>query len=136
MLMVALGVLAIAVYLPPDPRGYGTHENLPLGGGPCGALVMTGYPCPTCGMTTAFAYFVRGQWLRSIHAQPAGFVLALATAGSAVLALVTLARGRWPRVSLWALTPYRLFFGLLVLLLGSWVYKIVVGLWDGSLPYR
>ena len=87
-------------------------------------------------MTTAFAHVVRGQWLRALWVQPAGFVLALATIGLAVVSAWTLLRGRWPRVPLGFMTPYRLFLGLLVLLLGSWAFKIVVGLLDHSLPHR
>lgn len=127
-------VLGVAVYVRPDPRGFGTHAA--LGFGPCGMLVTTGYPCPTCGMTTAFAYVVRGQWLRALWAQPAGFVLGVGTIGLAGVAAWTIVRGRWPRVNLGFMTPYRLFLGLLVLLLGSWAFKIVVGLMDHSLPYR
>ena len=32
-----------------------------------------GLPCPSCGMTTSFAYFVRGNLLASIYVQPIGF---------------------------------------------------------------
>jgi hypothetical protein len=129
-----LAVLILAAWLKPDPRGFGTHAQ--LGTGPCGMLIMTGYPCPTCGMTTAFAHLVRGQWLRALWVQPAGFALGL---GALVLTGVSawaLVRGRWPRIRLGFLSPYRLFLGLLMLLLGSWAFKIVVGLIEGTLPYR
>ena len=97
---------------------------------------MTGYPCPTCGMTTAFAHLVRGQLWRALWAQPAGFVLAIAVFVLTGLCIWTLVRGCWPRLNLWLITPYRLFLGLLVLLLGGWAFKIVAGLADGTLPYR
>ena len=42
--------------------------------------------------------------------------------------------GRWPVVNLFWVTPFRLFLALLVLLLGGWGFKLVVGLLDGSLP--
>jgi len=128
-----LAVLGVAVALKPDPRGYGTHEQ--LGGGPCGMLVMTGLPCPTCGMTTAFANTVRGQWLQALRAQPAGFVLALATLGMAVLCGWVLVRGRWPVIERFV-APYALFVVLLVLLVGGWAAKIVIGFMDGTLPYH
>ncbi len=134
-LLPCLAVLGLALYLKPDPRGYGTHSQ--LGGGQCGMLIMTGYPCPTCGMTTAFAHFVRGQWLRAVWVQPAGFVLAAATTGLTAIAFWTLLRGRWPRMRLPAfITPYRLFWALLVMLLGSWAFKIVVGLATHTLPFE
>lgn len=128
------GVLAIAAWLKPDARGYGTHEQ--LGGAPCGLLVRTGLPCPTCGMTTAFAFFMRGNWLRSVYAQPTGFLLALATAAMALLALRCMLTGRAPRLNFWVITPYRIFATLLILLIGGWAAKIAIGLLDGSLPFR
>ena len=134
VLLGCLAILSLAAWLKPDPHGFGTHAQ--LGTGPCGALVMTGYPCPTCGMTTAFAHTVRGQWLRAFWVQPAGFVLALGTIALGGVAGWTVLYGRWPRLRLRFVTPYRLFLGLLVLLLGGWAFKIVVGLAEGTLPYR
>ncbi|MBU0637560.1 MAG: DUF2752 domain-containing protein [Planctomycetes bacterium] len=127
-------VLGTSAWLKPDERGYGTHEQ--LGGGPCGMLVTTGLPCPTCGMTTAFAHTVRGQWWRAFWAQPTGFVLALGTAAAVVGGMWVLLAGRWPRWNLFFVTPYRLFLGLLILLLGGWGFKLAVGLLDGTLPLR
>lgn len=132
MLLGCLVVLSVAVYLSPDPRGFGTHEQ--LGAAPCGMLIVTGLPCPTCGMTTAFSYTVRGQWIRAFWAQPAGFVLALGTAAMALAAIWAVFRARWPQVNIWWLTPYRFFMGLLVLILAGWVFKIVTGLASGELP--
>jgi hypothetical protein len=68
-------VLATAGRLTPDPRGYGTHEQ--LGRPPCAILKLTGRPCPTCGMTTSFAWFVRGDLARSWRANPAGLFAAI-----------------------------------------------------------
>ena len=61
--------------LEPDPRGFGTHEQLGLR--PCAFATLTGRPCPTCGMTTAFAWFMRGRLDRSWRANPAGCLFAL-----------------------------------------------------------
>jgi hypothetical protein len=127
-----LGVLGLAAWLEPDPRGYGTAERF---GGPCGMLVTTGLPCPTCGMTTAFAYAVRGRFLAAAWAQPAGLVLALATGALAGVSLWTLGRGRWPQISVWIM-PHHLFLILLVVLLGGWAYKLVMVLLDKDFPYR
>jgi len=124
VLAVCLTVLGIAIWLKPDPRGVGTHEQ--LGGGPCGMLQWTGLPCPTCGMTTAFAHTVRGQWLRAFWAQPAGFVFALGTIVLAGVSGLALVRGRWPQVPYRWLSPNLLFGVLLALLLGGWVFKLLV----------
>jgi hypothetical protein len=70
-----MGLLAIAIRLEPDPRGFGTHTQLGLG--PCAYLTSTGRLCPTCGMTTAYAWVVRGNLGRSWQANPAGCLFAL-----------------------------------------------------------
>jgi hypothetical protein len=87
-------------------------------------------------MTTAFAYTVRGRFVRAFLAQPAGFLVALAVAACALGAGWVVLTGRMPAIRLPIVTPYRLFFGLLVLLLGSWAFKIVFGLLTGTLPYH
>jgi hypothetical protein len=127
-------VLTLAMWLEPDPRGYGTHQQ--LGFGKCGMLVTTGLPCPTCGMTTAFAYAVRGRLISAFLAQPAGLVLALGTVVCAIGAGWVVVTGSLPRVRVPIVTPYRLFVVLLGLLIGGWAFKIVFGLLTGTLPDR
>ncbi len=68
-----LGLLGIASGLEPEPSGLGTHRQLGLP--PCSFQVRTGQPCPTCGMTTAFAWMVRGRLWEAWRAQPAGCLL-------------------------------------------------------------
>ena len=65
---------SIAVLLKPDPRGFGTHQQLGLP--PCAFRFFVNRPCPGCGMTTCFAYFVRGQFAAALRANPAGTLLA------------------------------------------------------------
>src|ERR1700758_5102520 len=76
--LAALSMLVTARMLTPSPTGTGTHEA--LGFGECQFLARSGLPCPTCGMTTATAHFVRGHWLTSFYTQPMGFVVAFAAA--------------------------------------------------------
>ncbi len=127
-------VLGVAIKLKPDSRGYGTHQQ--LGAAPCGMIVRTGLPCPTCGMTTAFAHTVRGSWWAAFRAQPAGFVLALATIATVVISLRVVMTGRWPRALLNDRTVFRLFIALLVLLVAGWGFKLLTGFLDHSLPIR
>jgi len=70
-----VGLLGLARTLVPDPRGFGTHTQLGLR--PCAFLTMTGRLCPTCGMTTSFAWIMRGKVVRSWQANPAGCLLSL-----------------------------------------------------------
>ena len=127
-----LTVLGVAGWLEPSPTGVGTHEGLGLA--PCNMIVLTGYPCPTCGMTTAFAYTVRGQWLAAFNAQPAGLVLALACGVGAILAFVVLLTGRGWVLNWYRVSPTKLGLIGLGLILAGWMYKLIVGWLDGTLP--
>jgi hypothetical protein len=69
------GLLLVARRLDPDPRGFGTHTQLGLGA--CAYLSATGRFCPTCGMTTAFSWLVRGRLDCSWQANPAGCLLGI-----------------------------------------------------------
>jgi hypothetical protein len=57
----------------------GTHKES-LGLPPCNFLRTTGLPCPSCGMTTSFAWFAKGNLLASAYVQPMGAILALLAA--------------------------------------------------------
>lgn len=76
--LVALAVLITAALIRPDPSGMGTHRQLGLPA--CGWLASTGYPCPTCGMTTSFSAAANAKPLAAFVAQPFGAMFALATA--------------------------------------------------------
>jgi len=69
----SIAVLAVALAIEPDVRGHGTHTQLGLP--PCGFLLLTGSPCPGCGLTTAFAHGIRGQWSMAASANPLGLAL-------------------------------------------------------------
>lgn len=70
-----LSLLLVTRFLTPNESGMGTHRALGLP--PCGAIVMWGVPCPSCGMTTSWAWFVRGNFVRSWLANPGGLLLAV-----------------------------------------------------------
>lgn len=95
LVLSALGlaaVLGVACWLEPDPRGFGTHTQLGLA--PCTFAWVTGHRCPTCGMTTAFAWFARGRFLQSWRANPAGSLLAPTCVVLVPWLLAGAARGR------------------------------------------
>lgn len=97
VLLFVLGLLLLAGFglagrLSPDPRGYGTHQQLGLPG--CTFQMLTQWPCPSCGGTTAFAHFVRGQWPSAVRANAAAFVLALVCAALIPWSWVSAASGR------------------------------------------
>ena len=74
-----LAILLLAAYLRPSPSGMGTHQQ-GLGLPACNFLRTTGLPCPSCGMTTSFAWFAKGNLLASAYVQPMGTILALLAA--------------------------------------------------------
>lgn len=83
--------LAAAAAIEPDARGYGTHTQLGLP--PCGFLLLTGSPCPGCGLTTAFAHGIRGHWWLAVNANPLGLALFLAVCACIPLGVTAALRG-------------------------------------------
>jgi hypothetical protein len=69
------GGFLVAYRLEPDPRGFGTHQKLGLP--PCTIRVLFGVRCPSCGMTTSFANFTKGQWYDAARANVAGLLLSI-----------------------------------------------------------
>ena len=117
-----LAVLPVAAKLQPSPNGLGSHRQLGLQ--ECQFESRTGIPCPTCGMTTSFAHFVRGQILASFWVQPMGTILALLTT-MAFWAALYIAISARPAHRLLNLIPARYYLlPLLALLVLAWAWKI------------
>lgn len=125
-------VLGLAVFLKPDVRGHGTHEQLGLP--PCGFMTGSGLPCPTCGMTTSFALLMHGHPLAAVIAQPAGAVLCVAAMIVMFVAMRVVVSGRMPRIRWERINPVHLVLAIGVLLMGAWGFKIAHGLMTGQLP--
>lgn len=128
--MIALAVFAlgtavfvVAAFVQPSPQQIGTHTQ--LGFPPCTAMLLTGHPCPSCGMTTAFAWTVRGRVDQAFAAQPAGAALALGTFVTILAAFSTLVTGKTWRVNWVLLPPHRLAAAAVMILLAAWIYKLI-----------
>ena len=122
---VVLGTGAAFVFalsrVPPDPRGFGTHEL--LGMEPCSWAVSGGLPCPTCGVTTAACHLVHLSPFQAVATQPFGAALAGFGIWLAAVAGISLIR-RSSFVDKLARLPYAtLLISGILLLLGSWFYK-------------
>ncbi|MCA9038914.1 MAG: DUF2752 domain-containing protein [Planctomycetaceae bacterium] len=122
-LLLILG-FALAMYLTPNPNGSGTHQQLGLP--PCTMKVVMGIPCPSCGMTTSFSNFVRGNMIAALSANPAGVLLATLSLLCIPWCWVSIARRR-----LWKIAqPDRAVLFLLVLICSSsmlqWVFRLLV----------
>jgi hypothetical protein len=100
LLAIAAGlatVFGVAFWLNPyepdgTPRTMATHTQ--LGVPPCNFIVMTGKPCPACGMSTSFALLVRGDVAASLRANWAGTLIAVLWAVTMVWALASGLKGR------------------------------------------
>ena len=123
LMALAGAVLGVARLLQPSPRGVGTHEQLGLPA--CFFLKLTGWPCPSCGLTTSFAHAARLDFHEALVAQPFGLLAFFVT-----LSLVPLAgylirrRVPWQRV-IHARGVDAALYTLLALYAIGWVYKIV-----------
>lgn len=120
-----LGGFVLAFSLTPDPRGFGTHERLGLP--PCTFRALFGIRCPTCGMTTSFAYLTRGRFSQALEANAAGVVLAAACAVQIPWCWGSAIRGRLIGVS----RPTQTLLALLLVLAGvsllNWLWPMVRG---------
>jgi hypothetical protein len=142
--LVALGIatgcltlLLLAASLTPNASGMGTHTGLTfLKLRPCNFLYTSGIPCPSCGMTTSFSYFVRGNVLASFYLQPMGFVLAALCAVGFWVGGYEAVTGR-PAHRIFRQIPYNYWLiPLLGFALLAWAWKIWIHVrgWDGWGP--
>jgi hypothetical protein len=128
-------VFGVALWLDPyqgdgTARRMETHRQLGLP--PCTFYVVTGLPCPSCGMTTSFALLVRGDLWHSVRANAVGTLLAmfgLVMIPWCVIAALT-GRTLFVRSMERAATIVVLFFlGLMIL---RWIVVISTGWWQSA----
>ncbi len=85
---------------------------------------MWGFPCVTCGMTTAFSHAAQGDLVASLRVQPMGCVLAVLTSVICSVSAHTAASGsRALEATLQLLQP-RTLIGLGAMLMAAWAYTI------------
>lgn len=131
---LCLAVLAVAIYLQPDARGYGTHERLGLP--PCGFMITTGLPCPTCGMTSSFTFMMHGHPLRALIIQPAGALLCLASIFAVLYGYSAAFQGHLLTIQWDRLGPVRVALTLTLIFLGAWGFKLALGILSGEFPAK
>ncbi len=120
--LALLGMLVFAMWLTPDPRGFGTHEQLGLP--PCLLRYYTGVPCPFCGMTTAFSLMAHGRVQESFVIQPAGaFAFLCAAILAPVLIALALAGRKIPAALDESVTRAVTGAGFVVVI-GAWLYTL------------
>jgi uncharacterized protein DUF2752 len=90
---ILLALLVTACCLTPSPVGLGTHRQLGLP--PCTVLDWFGFRCPSCGMTTSWAYMLHGRPLAALQANAGGALLAIVAAVCGPWLTISAVRGRW-----------------------------------------
>ncbi len=123
----SLAVLSAAAVITPAPSGYNSHTQLGLD--PCAWAALSGKPCPTCGMTTAFAHAANLDLLLSLQAQPMGAFLALVTATGFWLFLHAAVTGSRVLELIGSMLKWWVWTILIAGFLGAWFYKMAV--WQG-----
>jgi hypothetical protein len=122
LLLSACAVLAVAGWLEPAARGYGTHTQLGLP--PCNFLRLTHLPCPSCGLTTCFAYAVRFQFWKAFLANPFGLLAFFGTVSLIPTTIFLLGR----RISFRRITENAHFTSAVyvttALYFTSWIFKL------------
>lgn len=106
-----------------QPRSMATHMQLGLP--PCNMVELTGKPCPSCGMTTAFSLLTHGDVVNSLKANWVGTILAVYWFALIPWAIVSAVRGKllWVRSGDWLMTISVIAF--LVLVLGRWAVVLM-----------
>jgi hypothetical protein len=123
-------LLAVARSLEPDPRGHGTHEQLGLP--PCSFIVLYGRPCPACGMTTAWAWVVRGRLDAAVCANTTGTILCILALIAAPWLVASAVNGRWFlwKPGSWVVLTLLGFVALAMLV--EWGWRLFGGRYSGS----
>ncbi len=119
-----LAVLIVAAILKPSPTGITTHGGLGLP--PCGWEASTGVPCMTCGMTTSFAWAVRGNLIASLWVQPFGTLLCLLCAMTFWAGLYAAATGNPIQRFLSVLRLRTYLIGVTAMCLVAWAWKVYI----------
>ena len=132
--MGGLALLATAGWMTPNRDHMGTHRQLGLP--PCAFVSVTGFPCPTCGMTTAYSFTVHGRPIEAAKSSLFGSLLAIATIALTLAAMNCAVVGRYPNLNWYRIDAVKLVYYGALMLVASWGLKIALGLHDGSLPAR
>lgn len=113
---------ALARSLRPDPRGFGTHQQIGLP--ECSVRLLFSRPCPGCGMTTSFSHFVRGEFVEAGRANVAGLLLATLCVVMIPWSLFSAVRG-----TTWLVDEPMMLLTILIVVIGgiamvSWLLAI------------
>jgi hypothetical protein len=123
---ISLGLallFALAAIVQPSPYHLGTHQELGLP--PCSFLVLFGVPCPTCGMTTAWACLMHGDLPGAFRANSGGALLAFVSMAAAPWLLISAVSGRWLILKPRSQVAAYLSMGILAITLAQWAFHLL-----------
>lgn len=121
--ILLIGIFFTATQLTPDPSGLGTHQQLGLP--TCTVREIFGVPCPSCGMTTSFAHFVRGQFFRSAQTNAAGLWLAVCCTVQIPWCLRIAITGRYGFVYSLSEILLGIVFSVTLIALVQWAFRLL-----------
>lgn len=132
LVLIALGlvaVFAVGLWLNPyhpdgTRRTMATHTQLGLE--PCNMVVLTGKPCPACGMTTSVSLLIRGDVVGSLRANWVGTLLAATWLAAIPWAVASAVRGRYYFVRSGEVLTSVLIVAFLVLMIARWAVVILL----------
>ena len=134
---MALGlvlVFGIARWLDPYDHGrpWRMETHMQSGLPPCNFRMLTGMPCPSCGMTTAWPLLVRGDVANLLRANAVGTLLALFCLAVIPWSLLSAIRGRSLFLVSLERTVTWIVIVFLALMLIRWIIVIGLGWWKGT----
>jgi hypothetical protein len=120
--LLLIGIFAIAIALDPykDGKLWLSETHRQLGLPPCTFKAVTGYPCPSCGMSSSFALAVRGDLWHSAEANFVGTLLAIAGLIFIPWAVASAIKGRLLGVRNVEKMLVVGVFGFVILMFGRW----------------
>jgi hypothetical protein len=127
-----IAVFLVAIYLDPyagdegEPRRMGTHMQLGLPD--CNFKVLTGVPCPSCGMTTSFSYVMHADVWNSLQSNFAGTALAVFGLLFLPWAFASAFFGRFMFIRSLEIVVFRLAIVFLIVLFGRWAIVVLMDL--------
>jgi hypothetical protein len=119
-------VFTVAILLNPyqDGRVWLQETHTQMGLPPCTFKVLTGVPCPSCGMTSSFTLLMHGDPWNSVQANFVGTLLAIFCLAFIPWALASAVRGRLLLVRSLETILVRLVLAFVILLLVRWGFVV------------
>ncbi len=130
MALALVVVFAVAIALDPyqDGKLWLAETHRQLGLPQCTFKKVTGYPCPSCGMTSSFALAIRGDLWHSAQANFAGTLLAVGCLAFIPWSVLSALAGRLLAVRDFESLLVRCVLGFLAIMFGRWAIVLAL-LW-------